>query len=138
MPSNNISRFRKEDYQGSPSWWDRAIYALNLLIDYIFSVNTALSSLTKTVGAIPKFQHETFTFISSGTSTTDPTSNTYTVTNRLGYTPHQLLIYVTNSTNPVFSSPVWASWHVSNDSVVIDAITGLADTTKYTVTVTIF
>lgn len=138
MPTNNLSRFRKEDYQGSPSWWDRAIFALNLIIDYIFALNVAINSLRTTVAAVPVFQHETFTYISSGTSTTDPTSNTYSFTSTLDSAPRHLLIRVTNSTNPVFTSPVWASWHMVNDTVSIDAICGLQNSTKYTVTVTIF
>lgn len=139
MPSatNNIIRFRKEDYKESPSWFDRVIYALNVLVDYTASLGVSVTSLTASVVNLAQIQSMTFTQMSSPTSTTNPETNTFTFQNPLSGSPVQLLIYATNSTIPVFTAPVWASWHAANGEVFIDAITGLANSTNYIFTVTL-
>lgn len=138
MATNNINTFRKEDYPESPSWWDRAILNLNLLIDYIFALNRQMTANTTAIAAKPSFQTVTVTQTSASDSTTHPEHNTYNFTSTLSSAPSQLLLTATNSNNPVFTSPVWASWYYINGTVYVTAITGLQNSTQYTFTVTIF
>jgi hypothetical protein len=138
MATNNITEFRKEDYQGSPSWWDRAIYNLNILIDFVLALNQTISTLATTVAAVPTFQTVTFTQTSASDSTTHPEHNTYSFASTLKTAPKQLLISVSNSSYPVFTTPPAASWHYVNGTVYVDAISGLSNSTQYNFTVTIF
>jgi hypothetical protein len=138
VATNNITRFRKEDYEGSPSWWDRAIYNLNLLIDYIYAINQAITSITTSLAAQPTFQTYQITQTSASNSTTHPEANTLHFTSTLKNAPKQLLISVSNASYPVFTSAVYASWHYVNGVVYVDAITGLANSTQYNLTITIF
>lgn len=135
--TNNLIRFRKEDYKESPSWFDRVIYALNVLVDYTSTLGGQTSSLATSVSNLAEIKFFTFVMTSSGTSTTNPETNVFTFQNPSVKPIKQLLIYATNNTIPVFTSPVWASWHVANGVVFIDAITGLANSTQYTFTVTL-
>lgn len=138
MATNNINRFRKEDYQGSPSWFDRVIFNLNLLIDYIYALNQIITAHTTRLATVPVFQTVTVTQTSASDSTTHPEHNTYNFASTLTTTPKQLLISVTNSSFPVFTTPPAASWHYVNGVVYIDAISGLANSTQYNFTLTIF
>lgn len=136
MPTtNNIIRFRKEDYRESPSWFDRVIYALNVLVDYTSSLGNSVSTLSTGFANLAVIESFTFNQMSSPTSTTNPETNTYSFNHDVA--PAQLFIYAANSTFPIFTSPVWASWHYSNGVVFIDAITGLANSVNYTFTVTL-
>lgn len=135
--TNNIVRFRKEDYKESPGWFDRVIYALNILVDYTSSLGNSFTSLNAIVTIMPTILSFDFIQISSGTSTTNPETNTYNFQNPFADAPAQLLIYATNTTFPIFTAPVWASWHVSGGAIFIDAITGLANSTNYTFTITL-
>lgn len=135
--TNNIIRFRKEDYKESPSWFDRVIYGLNVLIDYTSSLGTQVTNLATQVTNSAQIESFTFLQLSSGTSTTNPETNTYNFQNPLSTNIAQLLIYATNTSIPIFTAPVWASWHTSKGTVFIDAITGLSNSTNYTFTVTL-
>lgn len=138
MPTtNNIIRFRKEDYKESPSWFDRVIYALNVLVDYTSSLGNSIGSLSTAVSTLATIRSVYFTQTSSATSTTNPETNIYNFQNPLLKNPAQLLIYATNPSVPIFTFPVWASWHASNGIIYIDSITGLANTTLYNFTVTL-
>lgn len=138
MPTtNNIIRFRKEDYKESPSWFDRVIYALNVLVDYTSSLGSQTANINSQIANMAQIHSFNFNQMSSGTSTTNPETNTYNFQTTLSTNIAQLLIYATNSSIPIFTSPVWASWHESNGTVFIDAITGLANSTNYTFTVTL-
>lgn len=134
---NNIIRFRKEDYKESPSWFDRVIYALNVLVDYTSSLGTSVGSLNTSVSNLKSITSIIFTQTSSGTSTTNPETNTYKFTNPFTSNPSQLFIYATNNTLPIFTSPVWASWYALNGTIYITAITGLANSIQYNFTVTL-
>ena len=135
--ANNTVIFRKEDFPGSPEWWNRAIFSLNRLTDYVSSLTSSINALSTNVSAIPTIISFNFTQTSDPASTTNPENNTYTFQNSESISPSQLLIYATNSSFPIFTSPVWASWHVQNGFIYIDAITGLANSTQYTFTVTL-
>jgi hypothetical protein len=135
--TNNIIRFRKEDYKESPSWFDRVIYALNVLVDYTSALGNSISSISTTVSDMATVTSFSFNQLSSATSTTNPETNTYSFANPFTSSPAQLFIYATNSSVPIFTTPVWASWHAANGVVFIDAITGLANSTNYTFTVTL-
>lgn len=136
MPTtNNIIRFRKEDYKESPGWFDRVIYALNVLVDYTSSLGTSVGSLSTSVSNLAVIESFSFNQMSSPTSTTNPETNTYSFQHDVQ--PAQLFIYATNSSMPIFTSPVWASWTYANGAVTITAITGLANSTNYTFTVTL-
>jgi len=140
MPTttNNIVRFRKEDYKESPSWFDRVIYTLNILVDYTSSLGSSITNLSTSVSSLPIVTSFSFNQLSSATSTTNPETNTKTFVNPFNdETPAQLLIYATNSSIPIFTSPVWASWHAADGVIFIDSITGLANSTTYTFTVTL-
>lgn len=136
MSTNNINEFRKEDYPDSPPWWDRALFNLNLLVDFILALNTSVRANTSAIAAMPTFQNEEWTATSSASSTTNPENNTHSFTSTLPAAPKQLLIHVTNSSNPLIRPTV--SWHYVNGIVYITSIAGLANNTQYNFTVTIF
>src|SRR6185436_5701522 len=106
MPTttNNIVRFRKEDYKESPSWFDRVIYALNILVDYTSSLGNSITNLSTSVSSLPVVTSFSFNQLSSATSTTNPETNTKTFVNPFNdESPAQLLIYATNSSIPIFT-----------------------------------
>lgn len=135
--TNNIIRFRKEDYKESPSWFDRVIYALNVLVDYTSSLGNQTAGLSTRITDMAEIGSFSFLQLSSGTSTTNPETNTYNFQNPLSQEVAQLFIYATNTSVPVFTSPVWASWHQEDGTVFVDSITGLANSTNYTFTITV-
>lgn len=47
--NNKLIRFRKEDYKESPSWFDRVIFALDVLVDYTSSLGVSISTLQSQV-----------------------------------------------------------------------------------------
>lgn len=135
--TNNIIRFRKEDYKESPSWFDRVIYALNVLVDYTSALGTQTANINLQIANTAQISTFSFLQLSSATSTTNPETNTYNFQNPLSQEVAQLFIYATNTSIPVFTSPVWASWHQADGTVFVDAITGLANSTNYTFTITV-
>ena len=132
MPLPSVHRFYNEDYQGSPSWFQKFIGALNLFSDPLYqTINRGLSFQSNFNAQIYSFQ------ITAGATASDnDVKFTTTVTGKLSGVVTIACNLASNIQAP--ASGVVNSWYQNGNQVFITSISGLTAGTIYNLTVLVF
>lgn len=126
-----LQRLSKEVLQEAPAWIDRLIQPLNVFMENIYyALNHGLTLSENMSGTVRQFQ------VTGGASATDVTYSFPVTQNPLGLVPMKVLN--ADGSYTAFSNAVFISWNYINGKVVINAISGLTNGTKYNFTVFVF
>ena len=133
MASNlpTIRRFKFEDYEGAPKWFETFLQGLNLYVDPVYQMlsgNIAYSNLIA-----PQLYTKTITAPASG-------NVTFNFTNPLKIAPSAVLvgnIYVQGQPTNHPTSPVGVFWNYSQNTIYITNLTNLTAGVSYVVTLAV-
>lgn len=132
MPLPSVHRFYNEDYQGSPSWFQKFIGALNLFSDPLYqTVNKGLTFQNN-------FNAQIYQFTIRAGATAD--ANTSVFTSRIAGKAQGLISVACNESSNI-QAPTQGhidSWYQDGDRIVITSISGLTAGTNYNITVLLF
>ena len=133
MASNlpTIRRFKFEDYEGAPKWFEQFLQALNLFVDPIYQMVSGNISYSNMIA--PQIYSKTITAPASG-------SVTFNFTNPLKIAPSAVVlgnVYVSGNFSSHPSSPAQIYWHFSQGTIYIDNITNLTASTSYVVSLVV-
>lgn len=126
-----VRRLLREDLKDAPEWIDRLIQPINLFFESVYSALNRNLTLGDNVTA----QIKNFT-ITAGAAATD---NTFSFLFSIATKPRGVLVISCVQDEPVYTPLTGAvtvpSWRVNGDQVVIESITGLTNTKKYSISV---
>lgn len=127
----SIQRFYSDDYKEAPDWFKKTF--LNTLNLFAFPVYNALNK-NLTVGENLNFGYATIALTGSST----PTNNTASFLNPIEGTPtgvDVVNVQITGTATQTYpTAAVQVFWSFDGSSITIGAITGLADTVNYNLT----
>lgn len=131
LPS--IRRILKEDYQDAPPWFDRLALTLNVFMENVYGALNRNLSFPDNI----RSQKKSFRITAGAT----PDVNVYTFTLENTWRPEGLIpikVAQVGGTYTPLLSAVTMSWRAGDDNtVIIDAITGLTNGAVYDFTVLI-
>ncbi len=131
-PLPSVRRFYNEDYQGSPSWFQKFIGALNLFSDPMYQ------NLNKGLSFQANFNAQVYSFqIRAGATASD---NTVSFTTTVAGKASGVVTVACNLASDIQApaSGVVNSWYQSGANIIITSISGLTSGTNYNLSVLVF
>jgi hypothetical protein len=127
----SIQRFYSDDYKEAPSWFKQTF--LNTLNLFVFPTYNALN---KNLTVLENLNQNYAAISLTGSST--PTNNTASFLNPIEGAPNGVTVVsaqITGTATPSYpAAAIQVFWTFDGSSIQIGAITGLADSTTYEIT----
>ena len=133
MASNlpTIRRFKFEDYEGAPKWFEMFLQGLNLYVDPVYQMLSGNINYSNLVA--PQLFTKIITAPASG-------NVTFNFTNPLKIVPSAVVlgnVYVQGNPSSHPANPVSVYWHYSQGTINIDQVTNLTASIAYVITLVI-
>lgn len=135
-----IKKILREDLQEAPPWIDGLLYPLNTFMEGVYyALDRELTFEDNINSAVRALKFTTRSDYTSASPTKDGFVE-QKVANPLRGTPQGVTICkITDLTNyAVITNPVSCYWEYLNGEIRVKYITGLANSTKYTINILIF